>query len=270
MGGYGHQLYNFIHSNLNIGKDEFEKIWNEIIYSNHTLREKYNGIWEKIALHDELIKLTPNISENNTAASYAARSTTIFLLLSIIDALANDKYKDFYNWLKDNLKRNEYTLKELGKIYYDQYLNECSGQKNFSKLFEKLIPLGLLNKYEIYFSRNIALYTKLSTDERKRIMEEAKTKFHNATDVDKCHLVARFYYNYYRNLYVHAGQNPSHDPPDWALLRMNQNRNIAFVLHIEPSIGLLSGTITGNIDEHLYQLIKISIAHDFATRYIIT
>lgn len=258
LGGYGNQIYNLIKDNLTISEAEYTLIWSKKIYPNKELREKYNGIWQKITLQDELLSgLIKTLSITNTAASYCARSTAIFLLLSCLDAIAGEKYQDFYSWLMNNYKIDNYSRKRLTELH-EEYIQTCGGQQKFSELFELLVPLELVKNYEIYFHSKDIL--KLPHKDRSNVMNEVRDKYNSLSDKLKCRVIGRYYYNFYRNLFVHWGYNPSHDIPDWVIDKHGETRDKTFLIAYYPAIKLVSGAITGDIAIHLIQLVRLALA----------
>lgn len=261
MGGYGLKIYEYIKEYLSISKGKYEEIWNSKIYTNKSLRDLYNGIWMKIALQDALTKDISSllVQTDRTDASYASRSTALALLLFCLDALAGDKYISFYDWLRRTHMKTTYTDKEL-HIFNEEYLSKYGVMKGFVKLFEAFIQLNLIDNYVIYLSKktnlNILVPTKLKSE-----MEHVKLKWEQSSPIEKSHIIGMFYYRLHRNLFIHQGQTPIEETPEWVLLRKGETRkNSFFELHFYPEIGLLSGSVRGDMCEHLMLLTKCSLA----------
>lgn len=263
MGGYGGNLFQFIRNVTSLTLQQFEQIWNQQIYPNLELQEKYNGIWCKIALQEEIFTdIIPRLVRQNVAASYSARSAGIFILISCIDAIAGDRYQDLYTWLRARHQASEYTQDELPN-YYEEYLNECGGMRNFRAAFQHFIELRLIDNYAIYFSRQAQNFFNRNQEVRGKIMTEIKQRYEASSEIEKCNTIGRFFYTFYRNPFVHKGHNPSHGIPDWAAEAMGRANDTAYMLPFIPEIQLIGGHIRGDVVANLRELIRILLARKF-------
>ncbi len=264
MGGYGDEINKFCSGYLRVSDLQFQNIWNNKIYPDGELQCKYNGIWMRIELAISLaIDLkTHLISSKRIAASYAARATAIFLLLSCLDALAGDKYLDFYQWLMKNTSRKEYDKKELKK-YYEDYLNDYGTRRGFVKIFEGFIELKFIKNYSLIYSKRRLDIQALSAKERRQLILQADNKYNNMSDIEKSHTIGRYFYEMYRNVFVHQGTIPQYDIPDWVLEETNDTDKrsfISYVLPIDKNSGLVTGIIDGDVIPHLILLVRLTLA----------
>ncbi len=256
MGGYGERIYEYIKEYLTISYEEYGEIWNTKIYPNRMLREMYNGVWIRISLKNELLGEVTQylLDKEKTDATYGSRAMGIFLLLSCVDALSGDQYLDFYNWLeKEEHRKPLYTNKDLKELY-NIYIKDYGNRRKFIILFENLIPLGLIDNYKIYFSKN---YEDPERD-KKEFMRSIE-KYDLSTNEEKSHTIGNYYYKLHRNFLVHSGRIIiSEDTPDWVLRREDKDRSEERnTISSYPEINLKSGEIIGDKAEHLDKLIRV-------------
>lgn len=266
MGGYGQDIYKFCSSYLKISEETFTKIWNDKIYPNNKIRDMYNGIWMRIELSISLaIDLKSSlIATKRIAASYAARANAIFLLLSCLDALSGGRHIDFYQWLMKYKKQNNYTKKELDN-YYESYLNDYGTRRKFVKVFEGFIELRFVNRYSFVYTKRGLDFVSLSNIERHKLINKANKKYRKMSDIEKAHIIGKYFYEMYRNVFVHQGIIPVYDIPDWVLEATNETDKRSFLSYVVPfdkQSGLITGTIDGDVIPHLILLVRLTLAKE--------
>lgn len=111
------------------------------------------------------------------------RSIQMYLYCTCIDTLAGEPdFKDFYNWIR---QKDDLSKSNIDK-YHEEYLKQYGNWRNFKKLFGNLIPKisGWLNENVAF---KLAFYEKKSPNKIPEI------------DI----LLARYFYNYWRNPFTH-------------------------------------------------------------------
>lgn len=261
MGGHGNKIYEYIKEYLQISKEEYAYIWNELIFKEKSHRNKFNGIWSKIAFQEFISRnINGVLSKNETSSAVsAAKSTAMSLLIFCLDAIAGDVYIDFYSWINRHHKQENYSANQLHNLY-EEYISENGVMKGFVKLFEGMLYLKLVNNYTLFFTRKAEGIDKLSQQQRSAIMKEVRQKWEASTDIEKSHAIGTYYYKLHRNLFIHSGQTPITGPIDLGDPFVHERDSMYYAVAFYPEIGLVAGEILGDELDHLDKLLKLSLA----------
>lgn len=266
MGGHGNKMYEYIEKYLHITNKEYEFVWNELIFKDKSQLNKFNGIWSKIAFQSYISHNIHGVLSKSDIGDgmSAAKSTAISLIIFCLDAIAGDVYVDFYSWLNKYNKKESYSMKELGQLY-EVYINENGVMKRFIKLFEGMIDLNLVGNYLLLFTRKAKKIDKISQHDRGIIMSKVKQIWESSSDIEKSHIIGKYYYKLHRNLFIHSGQTPITGLTHFSDSMGQESENIYSAVAFYPEIDLVSGEILGNELDHLIKLLKLSLARKIET-----